>query len=221
MDSEEQTAPSVAAIKMESQQDDQQGYTRQADLRLELDEFTSLASRGRSGSTGHLSRPVQSPSAVTSVVAISAAGLRVVSTGFAEADANPGKRSAKAPGGVQKRKRNSDLITEGSDDLQPATQEILPKRPSSTSTIDTGLIYDTVQYLQTVTDLINRSNTVPKEGWKALQSATQLLQHRYEGIAAAVGAEDPDDVRHGTSTQLQHDTKCEKCADEEEDYLYD
>lgn len=154
-------------------------------------------------------------------MAISAAGLRVVSTGFAEVDANSRERSAKAPGGVQKRKRNSDLITEGSDDLQATTQEILLKRPSSTSTIDTRLIHDTIQYLQTVRDLINRSNTVLQGAWKPLQSATQLLQHRYEEIAAAVSAEDPNDVIHGTSAQLQHDTKCEKCADEEEDYLYD
>ncbi|KAJ5654798.1 hypothetical protein N7490_001801 [Penicillium lividum] len=173
---------------MENQQDEQQGHTRQPDIRLDLDEFTSLATRGRSGSTSHLSRPLDSHSVATSV-ATSAAGLRVVSKGFAEVDANPRKRSAKDPGGVQKRNRNSDPISEGSDDLQAATQEIA----SST-------FYG---------------------GWAALQLATQLLQHEYEEIAAAVGTEDPNDVIHGTSAQVQQEAKCKKCAAEEEDYLYD
>ncbi|KAJ5982631.1 hypothetical protein N7451_012731 [Penicillium sp. IBT 35674x] len=203
---------------MEKQQDDEQGHTRQPeDFRLDLGESTGLATRGRSGSTGHLSRPLQSPSVATSV--FTSAG--VVSTGLTKVNANLGKRSAKAPGGVQKRKRNSDPISEGSDGRQAATQETLPRGPSSTSTIDTGLIHDTVQYLQTVTDLITRSNIVSTEGWGALQLATQLLQHRYEEVAAAVGAEDPDDVIHGTFTQLQQETKCRKCVAEEEDYLYD
>jgi hypothetical protein len=72
-----------------------------------------------------------------------------------------------------------------------------------------------------VKDLITRSNMVSTGGWTALQLATQLLQHRYEDIVAEVGAEDPDDVTDGTSAQVQQETKCEKCAAEEEDYLYD
>ncbi|KAJ5798948.1 uncharacterized protein N7503_006453 [Penicillium pulvis] len=111
---------------MENQQDDQQGHTRWADFRPDHDEFTGSAVRGRSGSTTHLSRPLDSHSGATSQ-ATSAAGLRVVSKGFAEVDASPGRRPAKDLGGVEKRKCNSDPISQGSDDLQAATQEILPK----------------------------------------------------------------------------------------------
>ncbi|KAJ5752824.1 hypothetical protein N7520_009741 [Penicillium odoratum] len=130
------------------------------------------------------------------------------------------KRAAEDSRGAQKRDRPSNAIPLGSDYLQMATNETRSKRTSNASAISTGLIHDTVHYLQTVTTLITKPNIVSTGVWAALQLATQLLQHTNEEIVAAVAA-DPNAVIHGIPAQVQQETKCKRCAAEDDEHLYD
>ena len=78
---------------------------------------------------------------------------------------------------------------------------------SSTTAIGTGLIHDTIQYLQTVSTLITAPDRYFLESLAALQLATRLLQHRYEEIIA-MDATDRHDVIHCTPAQVQQETRC-------------
>ena len=130
------------------------------------------------------------------------------------------KRTANDSGGARKQNRNLYSSSRDSDTRRRATQETLPRAFSSTTAIGTGLIYDTIQYLQTVSALITASDNFSREGWAALHLATQLLQHRYEEINAT-DATDREDVIHCTPAQVRQETRCTRCIAEQEDNLYD
>jgi hypothetical protein len=91
---------------------------------------------------------------------------------------------------------------------------------SSTTAIDTDLIDDTIQYLQTVSALITASDDFLREGLAALQLATQLLQHRYEEIIA-MDATDRHDLIRCTPAQAQRGTRCMRCIAKQDNSLYD
>ncbi|KAJ6126467.1 hypothetical protein N7523_002079 [Penicillium sp. IBT 18751x] len=210
---------------MEGEQDTQQHYARQADLRRFFDNPACLVSRRESDYNSHFSQPFESPSVATSVAtSVGSLGGSASPADLEDEDAHKQsplharKRTANDSDGARKRNRNLHPSSRESDTRRRATQETLPKAFSSTTAIGTGLIHDTIQYLQTVSALITTSDDFSREGLAALHLATQLLQHRYEEINAT-DATDREDVIHCTPAQVGQETRCTRCMAEQEDHL--
>ena len=182
-------------------------------------------SRRESDYNSHFSQPFESPSVATSVAtSVGSLGGSASPADFEDQDAHKQsplhvrKRTANDSDGARNRKRTLYSSSRDSDTRQMATQETLPKAFSSTTAIGTGLIHDTIQYLQTVSALITASDDFSREGWAALHLATQLLQNRYEEINIT-DATDREDVIHCTPAQVGQETRCTRCMAEQEDHL--
>ncbi|OQD76760.1 hypothetical protein PENANT_c119G01406 [Penicillium antarcticum] len=99
------------------------------------------------------------------------------------------------------------------------TQEMYRKSLPRTTEISTNLIYDTIQYLQAVSDHIWSSDTVSSREWDTMHLATQLLQSRYEDLIAREDLEKKPLFRLYPA-QTQPEGKCQQCATADEERLY-
>ena len=132
---------------------------------------------------------------------------------------NAGKRVADFPTFPQEQRQRSSSASEIHGGSQRATQE-MHRKTSLTTTIGRKLIIDTIQYLQTISDRILISDTIPCTEWATMHLAMQFLQSRYEDIIAGEEMES-NAVSESTFPPTQPEEKCRKCTAADEEKLYD
>ncbi|KAJ5046865.1 hypothetical protein NUH16_003365 [Penicillium rubens] len=130
------------------------------------------------------------------------------------------KRVADSSTFPRKQRRHSSSGSQIQGGSQRAAQEMYRKRPPTLTTINRKLVFDTIQYLQTLSDRILISDTIFPREWATMHLATQLLQSRYEDIIAREEIES-DTVSESTFSPKQPEKKCPKCAAADEEELYD
>ncbi|CAG8213440.1 unnamed protein product [Penicillium nalgiovense] len=129
---------------------------------------------------------------------------------------NAKERAAVSSSLPRKRRRHSYSTSQ----IPGRSQLVHRKRSPSLIKISRGMVNETIQYLQTLSDRILISDTILPREWATIHLATQLLQSRYEEIIARKEME-TDAVSDFDSPPTQPEEKCQKCAAADEERLYD
>ncbi|CAG8393820.1 unnamed protein product [Penicillium salamii] len=116
---------------------------------------------------------------------------------------NAKKKAAESSFLSRKQRRHSYSISQ-----KPGRSQLMHRKsPPSLTTVSIEMVNDTIQYLQTLSDRILISDTIPSREWDTMHLATRLLQSRYEEVISRKEME-TDAVSDFNSAPTQPGEKC-------------